>query len=127
MVILFVDLDTRDRVVSYAKNLAPFIDKEGKPTAGVRFDIPDHLTGVHKALLQYGHALWTKHDRDPGFKRNIRYDDTEKTYCMDVKFPGRTEWVTVDYRRALTDKRRNSVARCEDGDELLHNNCCAIS
>ena len=98
ILVLFSDIETRDRTVSYARNLAPFIDQKGKPTAGVRFDIPDHLTGVHKSLLQYGHALWAKHNKDPDFKRNIRYDDTEKTFVMDIKFPSKLEWVTVTMR-----------------------------
>ena len=71
---------------------------------------------MHKALLQYGHALWTKHNRDSNFKRNIRYDDTEKTFCMDIKFPSKQEWVTVDYGRAMFDKRRNKAS--EDVDLL---------
>ena len=116
VVVLFSDVEARDRTVSYARNLAPFVDKEGKPTAGVRFDIPDHLTGVHKTLLQYGHALWAKHAKNPNFRRNIRFDDTEKTFCIDIKFPNRKDWITVDHRRALLDKRANK--ELVDGDLL---------
>ena len=59
-------------------------------------------------MLQYGHALWTKHNRDSNFKRNIRFDDTGKTFCMDIKFPSKQDWVTVDHRRAMMDKRSNT-------------------
>ena len=114
VVVLFNDIETRDRVVSYARNLAPFVDEKGKPTAGVRFDIPDHLTGVHKTLLQYGHALWTKYNKDQDFKRNIRFDDTEKSFCMNVKLPGKQSWITVDHGRALADKRKNRASVDED-------------
>ena len=102
---------------SYARNLAPFTDQIGKPTAGIHFDIPDHLSGIHKTLLQFGHSLWLKFNKDPGFKRNVRYDDAEKTFCMDVKFPNRNEWITVDHARALMDKRKKAASL--DIEDLL--------
>ena len=58
--VLFADIDARDRATSFARNLGQFVDGTGKPTAGIRFEIPDHLTGIHRSLLQYGHVLWTK-------------------------------------------------------------------
>lgn len=119
VIVLFADIDTRDRVVSYARNLAPFVDQAGKPTAGIRFDIPDHLSGVHRTLLQYGHAMWEKHNRDKGFKRNIRFDETEQAFCMDIKFPHREDWITVDHRRALVDRRASDSALADDVGELL--------
>ena len=43
VIVLFCDVTTRDRIVSYARNLGPWVDPLGKPTAGVRLDIPAHL------------------------------------------------------------------------------------
>ena len=52
VIVVFVDVETRDRVCSYARNLAPYVDGNNKPTAGVRMDVPAHLGGVHKTLRQ---------------------------------------------------------------------------
>ena len=46
----FLDLETKDRVGSYAKNLGEYIEN-GKATATFRHEIPSHLTGVHRTLL----------------------------------------------------------------------------
>ena len=118
VIVLFNDIEARDRVTSYARNLAQFIDQAGKPTAGIRFDIPDHLSGVHRTLLQYGHAMWNKYRRDPSFKRNIRYDDVDMTFCLDMKLPGREDWITATYARALRD-RRAGAALDQERDDLL--------
>ena len=115
---MFTDIDARDRVASYARNLAKFVDIAGKPTAGVRMDIPDHLQGVHKTLLQYGHAMRNKHGKNPDFKRNVRYDDAGMTLVLDMKLPGRVDWITVPYTRALED-RKQSAARAQYDDDLL--------
>ena len=119
VLVLFSDIETRDRVTSYARNLAQFIDIAGKPTAGIRFDIPDHLHGVHKTLLQYGHALWVKHNKDTNFKHNIRHDDAEMTFCLDMKFPRRQDWITVSYTRALADRKQRASTDMNVNDELL--------
>ena len=101
----FVDLETRDRVGSYARNLGDYI-ANGKATATFRLDIPSHLTGVHKTLLQYGYELGTKHGR--GYKRNIRPDDAAMSYCIDVMIPGQNngKWTTVSYEEAFADKQQ---------------------
>ena len=33
VIVLFSDIETRDRITSYARNLASFVDLSGKPTA----------------------------------------------------------------------------------------------
>ena len=66
--------------------------------------IPAHLSGVHKTLLQFGHNMRQKHG--PEFKRNVRFDDTELTLCIDIKLPGSgSKWVTVSHEHALADRR----------------------
>lgn len=48
------------------------MDEKGLPTAGIRMDILTHLSGVFRALMQYGYALKKKHG--PDLKRNVRFD-----------------------------------------------------
>ena len=43
LIVVFADVNTRDRVASYARNLADFVDKDKKPTAGIRLEVPTHL------------------------------------------------------------------------------------
>ena len=117
VVVLFNSMETRDHITSYARNLGQFVDGKGKPTAGIRFEIPDHLSGVHRTLLQYGHALWLKYGKSTEFKRNVRFDDAEMTFCLDVKIPSKTDWMTVSYERARREKNEN--ASKETNDDLL--------
>ena len=109
VLVTFADVDTRDRICSYARNLGPFVDADGKPTAGVRMYVRTHLGGVHKTLLQYGHNMRQKHGQD--FKRNIRFEDAELSLAIDIKLPGKSsKWVTVSYPHALADRRAWSDA-----------------
>ena len=52
VVVKFVDVETRDHVASYARNLGDYI-VDGKPTATFRHEIPTFLSGVHKTALQW--------------------------------------------------------------------------
>ena len=114
VLVVFVDTETRDRVQSYAKNLASYI-VNGKPTATVRPDVPMHLGGVHKTLLQYGHALKGRYGA--GFRRNIRFEDAEHTFCIDVCLKNGGDWITISYERALEDRKQSNVNK-----ELAHGN-----
>ena len=82
-------------------------------------DVPDHLSGVHKTLIQYGHAMWVKYQRDSDLKRNIRYDDVEMTLCLDIKFPGKKDWITVTHQRALRDRRASVSQETDSRGDLL--------
>ena len=55
--VVFADAETRDRVAPYARNLGSFI-QNGKPTATFRHEVPTHLSGVYKTLLQYGYTIF---------------------------------------------------------------------
>ena len=118
VLVVFSDVDTRDRICSYARNLGQFVDSSGKPTAGVRMYVPTHLGGVHKTPLQYGHNLKQKHGQD--FKRNIRFEDAELTLAIDIKLPGKSsKCVTVTYEHALADRRAVSNATVSRNLEAL--------
>ena len=103
VLVTFGDVDTRDRVCSYSRNLAQYVDGMNKPTAGVRMYVPAHLGGVHKTLMQYGYKMKERYGSE--FKRNIRFDDIEHSLCIDIKIPGSDSWMTVGYDRALADRR----------------------
>ena len=98
---MFTDVEARDRIATYARNLGDFI-QNGKPTATFRHDIPAFLSGVHKALMQYGFDMGVKHGK--GFRRNVRFDDAMHTFCIDMCLPGTTKWITVTYDQAIRER-----------------------
>lgn len=61
--VMFTDMETRDRIASYARNLSCYIEK-GKPTVTFRHDIPSFLLGVHKVMLQYGFEMGKNMEED---------------------------------------------------------------
>ena len=94
VLVSFASVRARDLVQSYARNLEQWTDDKGKPTAGLRMEIPDRLLGDHKALEQYGHAMKLKHK--DGFRRHIKMDDSGLCLYMDVYLPKQKQWVRVD-------------------------------
>ena len=53
--VTFSSQDNRDYVVSKAVNLAPLVDKEGLPQAGVRMDAPSFLMSTYNDLRSYAY------------------------------------------------------------------------
>ena len=90
------DVETRDRLAAYARNLSGHVGLDNKPTAGVRPDVPSFLGGVHRALLQYGFDMKKKYGE--GFRRNIRFEDADHSFVIDLLIPGPSnpnkEWIT---------------------------------
>ena len=116
--VLFIDAETRDRIASYARNLGDFVEN-GKPTATFRHEIPTYLVGVHKALMQYGFAMSKKHGG--GFKRNVRFDDTIHSFCIDVCLPGHGQkWHTITYEQALQECQDRAMEAAKTrGNEIF--------
>ena len=125
VLVIFADIEPRDLVASYARNLGQFVDKSNKPTAGLRPDVPGHLGGVHRTLVQYGFAMKRRYGNF--FRRNIRFEDGEMTLVVDICLPAKgkhgDEWTTVGYERALADRKDNNKdAVKEQGDRLASKN-----
>ena len=97
---------------------------DGKPTAGIRPDIPSFLGGVHRALMQYGCDMKTRYKNKEGFRRNIRFEDADHTFVIDMLIPGpenpNNEWITVDYATVSEDRKRRAQVRQDRHGERLH-------
>ena len=91
--VVFADNDTRDFVLSHARNLA------GKPNMGVRIDVPHHLLSIKRTFDEYGFIL--KSEIGGEFKRNVRYDDAIEGLTMDVFYPDTKKWERITHREAL--------------------------
>ena len=78
---------SRDVIQSYAANLA-----SSNGNAGIRLEIPEHLVGLFKRFEAHAAALREAHGQ---VKRSIRFDDTCRSLCMDVKLLN-TGWHRID-------------------------------
>ena len=124
-IVQFKSTAVRDYIMSHVTNLAPFVDDSGKPTAGVRLEIPVKLGRQFQDFLRYGRALHKRHGT--GLKRHIKFDHTERKLFMEVRLPNSDEWLFVDHQLAIEDKRewksrsivktRNRLASSISGDE----------
>ena len=125
ILVRFVDVETRDRIATYARNLGDYVEN-GKPTATFRHDIPVHLSEHHRTLMQYGHALRNRYGKE--LRRNVRFDDVGKKFCIDILIPGNDKWETVSYERALQDckQQANEIER-KRGDAFSSKPAAAIS
>ena len=104
----------RDMLLSRSPNLAARTDASGRPTAGLRLEIPDELVGQFKILSRFGTRLRARHGL--GTKRHIKFEDLDGSLFMNIKLPGDESWskVTVDTAKADMDR----TARAESVDLL---------
>ena len=116
VLVTFSDVETRDRIATYARNLGDHVGKDGKPTAGVRPDVPSYLGGIHRALLHYGYDMRNRYGKE--LKRNVRFEDADHTFVIDLMIPGpnnvNKKWETVDYGQVCEDRRRKAAGKKKD-------------
>ena len=91
--IVFVDNKARDLVMGSAAMLAPFTDTDGKPTAGMRIEVPTHLMRDFRLLFKYGQNLRGRHGK--GTRRHVKFDDISLGLYLNVKLPGDPNWSRV--------------------------------
>ena len=109
----FVDSELRDMVMGAAAMLAPYVDGNGKPTAGLRIEVPHHLKQDFRLLFKFGQSLRTRHGK--GTRRHVKFDDTSGGLYLNVKLPGDSTWSKV----STTVARRGLKVREQLSDEIL--------
>ena len=97
----FNDKQKRDLVVSSSPNLSSRIDKEGRPTAGIRLEVPPELDDTFRLLHRFGTRLRARHGT--GTKRHIKFDDYNGSLFTNIKLPGDTSWTKVTPAMARED------------------------
>ena len=104
----------RDIVMAKVGGLAKFTDNQGKPTAGVRLEIPPLLQDTFRLLSRFGAHLRARHGE--GTRRHIRFDDVECSLVSNIKLPGDEKWsrVTPD----MAKKDLEEMTRTESRDVL---------
>ena len=85
-IVTFYCARKRDSLLANAANLATFRDNAGRPTAGVRLEIPVELKDTFRLLSRFGTRLRARHGE--GTKRHVKFDDLENSLIMNIKLPG---------------------------------------
>lgn len=91
--VLFAEAQYRDLVTGAASKLSTFVDPDGKPTAGIRIEVPTRLLPTFRILFKFGQGLRSRHG--PGTRRHVKFDDAERTLFLNVKLPGDESWSRV--------------------------------
>ena len=84
---------TRDSVIGAAAKLADHKDQDGRPTAGMRIEVPPRLQQPFRILFKYGQTLRSRHGQ--GTRRHVKFDDLTRSLYLNVKLPNDTEWSRV--------------------------------
>ena len=108
VIVKFFDKKKRDDVFACANNLADAVDLEGRPTAGIRLEIPRELEDTFHLHSRFGTRLRARHGHmGQGTKRHIKYDDFTGSLFTNVKLPGDVSWTRVTPSMAREDLERS--------------------
>ena len=101
--VTFRDAGTRDLVIGCASKLANCMDGNGKPTAGMRIEVPQSLQQDFRVLFKYGQTLRARHGQ--GTRRHVKFDDVSRSLYLNVRLPGDEAWSRVSTSLALKGVR----------------------
>ena len=113
VVLTFKDKEILDRVLVASPRLAGCVDDAGRPTAGIRLEIPRRLKSAFSVLYKYGNQLRRRHGTE--LKKHIRFDEANLSIFMKVKLPGDDTWSEVSLDLALRSMKQK---RAMTDDEL---------
>ena len=102
--ITFTNQYLRDEFASKGRLLSGEVDEEGKPTAGLRMDIPDFLAADFKTLSDYGFRMKNAHGKET--RKYIKYEDDSYGLFLELKLPHSNSFIklTPDLARSLSDE-----------------------
>ena len=111
-IVTFETKQVRDAVKAKAANLANYREE-----AGMRLHVPDHMQKDFHSLMNLSYDLKKKH---PGLKRNVKFDEHDNGFYMDVKMSEKAEWKRIKPDRAAAVTRNRDGGRTKDleADEL---------
>ena len=82
--ITFGDPEQRDFVFSRGKFLSEYV-QDGKPTAGMRMDIPAGLVDTHKLLNDLGYQI--KRRFGANTRKYVKFDTNNDNLYLEVRLP----------------------------------------
>lgn len=101
VLVTFFDERKRDLLLSGDTNLSSYTDGNGKPTAGLRLEVPTELMDTFRLLARFGTRVRARHGE--GTKRHIKFDYYEASLYINVKLPGDEVWSCVSPAMAKAD------------------------
>ena len=93
VLVTFGDQDQRDFVFSLGNRLASFNDN-GKPTAGMRMDVPATLVDAHKLLNDLGYQIKRRFGEET--RKYVKFDSDKENLYLEVRLPGSFNWLRID-------------------------------
>ena len=109
VIVTFFDKFKRDLVVSSSPALASKVDGEGRPTAGIRIEVPPELSDTFRLLSSFGtrlrarHGVGTKRHIKFSFKFSFKFDDFTGSMYSNIKLLGDESWRKVTVAMAKED------------------------
>ena len=99
------DATARDEVFSRGPMLAGYVDRQRRPTAGLRMDVPPYLESTFRLLNNVGYELRLLHGK--GTKKYVKYDDDSLDLYLEVRPEGKKAWNRIDSKMAREFKRES--------------------
>ena len=93
VLVIFREVAVRDMVMGSSAMLAQCVDESGRPTAGVRLEVPPPLRTAFRVLYKFGQSLRSKYGQ--GTRRHIKFDDMERTLFLNARLPGDENWTRI--------------------------------
>ena len=103
ILITMAEPEQRDFVFSRGNRLSQFV-KDGKPTAGIRMDVPADLVDTHKLLNDLGYQI--KRKFGPNTRKYVKFDSEQETLFLEVRLPDSFNWlrITPEMARGMKQK-----------------------
>lgn len=116
-VVKFVNAEIRDTVLGASSRLSDKFDAAGKPTAGIRLEIPRSLSSIFRILEKYGQQIRQRHGQ--GTRRHVKFDDGSRSLYLNVKLPGDERWSRVEIEMARKGIRTRERLASEELERRL--------
>ena len=111
--VTFKEIGVRYSAVGASSKLSQFVDTNGRPTAGIRMEVPRKLRTAFTSLFRFGQQLRGRHGE--GTRKHVKFNDATKSLYLKIKLPGDEEWSRVSLELA----RRGIRARQQLTDSKL--------
>ena len=102
VLVTFSEPEQRDFVFSKGNNLSDYI-KDGKPTAGMRMDVPADLVDIHKLLNDLGYQIRRRFEQ--GTRKYVNFDSENESLYLEVRLPDSFNWLRITPDMARTMKK----------------------
>ena len=117
VVVEFRDKFVRDQVMACGPKLAGYVDRDKRPTCGMRLEIPKHLAPSFSILNRYGASL--KKKAGTQVKKHIKFDNFGKCMFIQVKVDGDGEWMNVSVDEARASNTRSDMKKNQRLRQIL--------